>query len=271
MIIFAKKDLPIEKKSVMIITVRRIEKMENKNGQGIFLGVVGVATLIVAIIGATFAYFSAATTAGDGVIQGQTLGGTEGGVLNLAVSKISWDDAGATSNDLVPTDITTATAQTAITAKCVASPSSSDTTKYTGCHLYRIVATAGSDVASANLDLTAFTLTGVTDAAKWHYAVWSTTDAYNATTYTLGTNVDTATGTGAVAAPTTKSIFANTAMTAVTATDMTNAKVYYLLVYVENTDQIQNTEGTNSVVGSYTGELTLAAAGGSRVQATFSA
>ena len=29
--------------------------MENKNGRGIFLGVVSVATLIVAIIGATFA------------------------------------------------------------------------------------------------------------------------------------------------------------------------------------------------------------------------
>ena len=33
--------------------------MENKNGRGIFLGVVSVATLVVAIIGATFAFFSA--------------------------------------------------------------------------------------------------------------------------------------------------------------------------------------------------------------------
>lgn len=33
--------------------------MENKRGSEIFLGVVGVATLLVAIIGATFAYFSA--------------------------------------------------------------------------------------------------------------------------------------------------------------------------------------------------------------------
>lgn len=35
--------------------------MENKKGNGIFLGIVSVATLIVAIIGATFAYFSAST------------------------------------------------------------------------------------------------------------------------------------------------------------------------------------------------------------------
>ena len=33
--------------------------MENRNGQGIFYGVIGVATLVVAIIGATFAYFNA--------------------------------------------------------------------------------------------------------------------------------------------------------------------------------------------------------------------
>lgn len=35
--------------------------MENGRGNGIFLGIVSIATLIVAIIGATFAYFSAST------------------------------------------------------------------------------------------------------------------------------------------------------------------------------------------------------------------
>ena len=35
--------------------------MENRKGNGIFLGIVSIATLIVAIIGATFAYFSANT------------------------------------------------------------------------------------------------------------------------------------------------------------------------------------------------------------------
>ena len=42
--------------------------MENKNGNGIFLGVVSVATLVVAIIGATFAYFSASIT-GDNTVN----------------------------------------------------------------------------------------------------------------------------------------------------------------------------------------------------------
>ena len=43
--------------------------MENKKGNGIFLGVIGVATLIVAIIGATFAYFSASTNSADNAIS----------------------------------------------------------------------------------------------------------------------------------------------------------------------------------------------------------
>lgn len=42
--------------------------MENKKGSGIFLGVVSVATLVVAIIGATFAYFSASVSSNEGAI-----------------------------------------------------------------------------------------------------------------------------------------------------------------------------------------------------------
>ena len=42
--------------------------MENKNGSGIFLGVIGVATLIVAIIGATFAFFGANISSGEGAV-----------------------------------------------------------------------------------------------------------------------------------------------------------------------------------------------------------
>ena len=42
--------------------------MENRRGSGIFLGIVSVATLIVAIIGATFAYFSATTESNENAI-----------------------------------------------------------------------------------------------------------------------------------------------------------------------------------------------------------
>jgi len=43
--------------------------MENRRGNEIFLGVVGVATLLVAIIGATFAYFSASAQSGNEAIN----------------------------------------------------------------------------------------------------------------------------------------------------------------------------------------------------------
>ncbi len=43
--------------------------MENRNGQGIFYGVIGVATLVVAIIGATFAFFSASASSAANAIS----------------------------------------------------------------------------------------------------------------------------------------------------------------------------------------------------------
>ena len=42
--------------------------MENRKGSGIFLGVISVATLIVAIIGATFAFFSATANSAEGAV-----------------------------------------------------------------------------------------------------------------------------------------------------------------------------------------------------------
>ena len=66
---------------------------ENKNnkGRGVFYGVIGVATLVVAIIGATFAYFTAAANAGNNVIGGNmaNIG------FNLQVEKVV--DPGAAS------------------------------------------------------------------------------------------------------------------------------------------------------------------------------
>ncbi len=42
---------------------------DNRRGNGIFLGIVGVATLIVAIIGASFAYFSAQAASAEGAVN----------------------------------------------------------------------------------------------------------------------------------------------------------------------------------------------------------
>ena len=66
--------------------------MENKKGNGIFLGVIGVATLIVAIIGATFAYFSASTNSAE---QAISVNSTQ---LSLGYS----DDTSQLKTNLIP-------------------------------------------------------------------------------------------------------------------------------------------------------------------------
>ena len=58
---------------------------ENRKGPGVFYAVVGVATLVVAIIGATFAYFSASAT-NDKVITGNT---AEAGGVELTITPVT--------------------------------------------------------------------------------------------------------------------------------------------------------------------------------------
>lgn len=66
--------------------------MENKRGNEIFLGVVGVATLLVAIIGATFAYFSASAVSNNDAIKVQS--------ANLSLGFA--EDPSKLSTDLIP-------------------------------------------------------------------------------------------------------------------------------------------------------------------------
>ena len=76
--------------------------MEN-NGRGVFYGVIGVATLIVAIIGATFAYFSASANTGY-VLN------TSGATMALAADS----DTDGYKPNLIPVDETLATFPTRV-------------------------------------------------------------------------------------------------------------------------------------------------------------
>ena len=66
----------------------------NNNGRGIFYGVIGVATLVVAIIGATFAYFTASVTRNNAItnVQATTLS------LNIINEKNNF------RTDMIPVD-----------------------------------------------------------------------------------------------------------------------------------------------------------------------
>lgn len=69
---------------------------ENKKGANTLYAVIGVATLVVAIIGATFAYFSASQTNSD--IQGTT---AEAGGLTIEAKLITEN----TNNDIIPLNL----------------------------------------------------------------------------------------------------------------------------------------------------------------------
>ena len=68
--------------------------MEENKSKGIFLGVVGVATLIVAIIGATFAYFVASASGNANAVQ--AAGANVSGTLKLD------EDVSGIKNNMIP-------------------------------------------------------------------------------------------------------------------------------------------------------------------------
>ena len=107
----------------------------NRKGPGMFYAVVGVATLVVAIIGATFAFFTA-TSETDNTIAGQT---TTAASVSLAVEQVSPSDElkKGTTGRMVPL-LETVGIQTALTKGCV------DANGYVACQVYKIDVTNGS-------------------------------------------------------------------------------------------------------------------------------
>lgn len=219
----------------------------NKKGPGIFYAVVGVATLVVAIIGATFAYFSASATATGDDITGGT-NNALANALSVTVERVNKTPTTAASIDLVPANIdgTTSTVNNAVKANCEANG-------YTGCHLYEITATSTQTVANASINLQ--TLTVDSDVkTNWAYAIYTGTRT-SATNVVNSGSID-------LAAPV--DMHANAGLTANTPV------TYYLLVYLTNKADVAQNMGDTDETGTYTGTVTMNALGG-KVSATFSA
>ena len=232
---------------------------ENRKGPGVFYAVVGVATLVVAIIGATFAYFSASVTGTGSNIEGQTNGDLVTN-MTLKVDKLRFSAAQAASNDLVPAvlDGTVAGVNRALTAGCT-------NDGFTGCHVYKITATSTAAVTTANLKLDLSV--DATTKTNWKYLVYtgSDTTSEGSTTAASATTVTTA-STSLATAASGVDIFMPTG-----GLEANTPKVWYLMVYLENVNSSQNdgqTENTTDETGSYSGSVTLQAAGG-QVKASF--
>ncbi len=231
--------------------------MENKNGQGIFYGVIGVATLVVAIIGATFAYFSASATVDyQNSIGGNTL--ELAGALEVTVTKLSFTGATAANTNLVPATIATDTngptvagINQALTAKC-------EKNGYTGCHVYKIVAESSETVAAASINLATLTTTNTSNKSDWKYVIYKGTDSAASSLVTGGY--------GSMDLASAFDMHAGAGLTAETPV------TYYLMIYLEedNDTEAQNSGEDNDATGGYNGTITMTAGTGS-VTANFTA
>ena len=207
---------------------------ENNNGRGLFYGVIGVATLIVAIIGATFAYFSvSANITNNSDIAGST--------VELSDTTIAGTLTRVTPSTVSMVPLKTADLQKGITGEggqqCI------DENGAKVCDIYTLTInnTSKAPVSLAgNLTITA---TDMTDLR------WS-----------LLESPDSATGATAKAVSDTV-IVANELLAAKTGT-----KTYHFVIWFNETELNQNTQAGKS----YTGTVAFSAANGGKITAQFS-
>lgn len=196
--------------------------MEN-NGRGIFYGVIGVATLIVAIIGATFAYFSASAT-NDQDVTGTTASGAS---LAIAISKVS---ATGTEKNMVPmlsTDL-----QKGVTGVTEKGGSCKDANGNTVCEVFKVTVTNGSADIGLNVKGT-MNLASTAKNMKWQVLTDASTVDASATTVNQGTE-----GT----------ITDNQALTASGTHD------FYLVVWLDETNAAQDADDAGK---TFTGTVTF--------------
>ena len=235
-----------------------MEENNKRKGSNLFYAVIGIATLVATIVGSTFAYFSASKTATGDTITGST-NDISASSLTITTARLNLNPSPAPASDnlvpadfgIVPASITTTQVNKALTAKCVNGG-------YTGCHVWKITASSTETVSNASIKLN-LALSNVTDDDDWSYVVYTGTDSAASTIVAKGTIV---------------SAFPN----ASTTIDIHNgaslsstSKIYYLMVYLNNTSASQNggsETGATDARGSYSGTVTLEAQGG-QVKASF--
>lgn len=217
---------------------------ENRKGPGIFYAVVGVATLVVAIIGATFAYFSATVDPNTNTVAGTTLASSN---VALSVTPIypEASEKQGKSGRMVPLDDADLTK--ALDNKCL------DKDGYVACQVYKVTLTnSGTDAVYANATLTLSV--GTISSMKWQRM----TDQ-NTTTGNAVTDVGTAT------------LISTNPTEELAATNGT--KDLYFVVWLSNqsTDQ-STTDAGQTFTGTVAANITNASGTAStQIKATFSA
>ena len=224
-------------------------KNNNNNGRGIFYGVIAVATLIVAIIGATFAYFTA-TANNVGTVQGEAA--VAG--LELSVELMSTEAVGpmvpqgetGLQSAVVGIDKTPDDGQNNPVA-CV------DANNNTVCKVYKITVTntgSSATVLTGTLNITAVEGdTNVFTNLKWAELTGSETG-------TVGTTHSTS--------DTTLASSLTLQASDGEASD-NDVATYYVVVYINEIGSSQNDEDK----GQFTGTVEFSSAAGTGVTSTF--
>ena len=194
---------------------------ENRKGPGVFYAVVGVATLVVAIIGATFAYFSASTTNNTDV-TGSTASGAS---LSMAITRVS--DAGTAAN-MIP--MLTADLQKGVTG--TSSKSCVDANSNTVCQVYKITVTNGSADIGINVKGT-MNLASTGKNMKWEVLA----------------DAKTVKADGTVVAQGTEGIIVDNQALA-----KSGSQDFYLVVWLEETNDVQDADDAGK---AFTGTVTF--------------
>ena len=246
--------------------------MEENKSKGIFLGVVGVATLIVAIIGATFAWFSASVGSGENDVNltayqfdakltvervFPTAENASKKIIPFVPDKVLREGQGDQTNNMNY-------ALNEATNKCV------DSSGYLVCSLYKITVTNnGSDAIELDGSVTTMettpTETGTTLTANGDLKAQIISYADGKYTYTHNLSK-------ALALPNTVSgsgkLIMDPATLTVGATPGANTAELYVLVWLNDT-----TENQSSMMGaSYKGQFIFSAVGmgaGNQLTGTF--
>lgn len=246
--------------------------MENSKGRGIFLGVVSVATLIVAIIGATFAWFSASVGSGENDVNltayqfdaeltvarvFPTAENASKKIIPFVPDKVLREGQGDATNNMNY-------ALNEATNKCV------DSSGYLVCSLYKITVTNnGSDAIELDGTVTTIettpTETGTTLTANGDLKAQIISYAEGKYTYTHNLSK-------ALALPNTVSgsgkLIMDPATLTVGATPGANTAELYVLVWLND-----STENQSTMMGaSYKGQFIFSAVGmgtGNKLTGTF--
>lgn len=252
--------------------------MENKKGSGIFLGVVAVATLVVAIIGATFAYFSISAQSNEDAVNVTAYEFN----ASLVVNNL-YPASGATFKGLIPldADATVANVQgtnnknllyaiNEATNKCI------DSLGYLVCQVVELSFTnGGSDPMTLNGTLTtkvntAASRTGASEFTDLKMRIASGILGENGAPNTLTFDQTTGATPSTIIVNVPQTVDDTASLGSVTIPGNTTVKKYYV-VYLDGTDDTTTgTDQSDQMGATYQGMFTFGdAVSGNKLTGTF--